>query len=289
MTDFDLLFQLNKEYELSSSGRTPDAPGESGEAQVVVASPCLRQDGACSNCAEGIHTNTTFEKSIEICLDCGKELLKNEMKCSLDTVYSNMNERKTQVKNINRDIINFNFSEKIVECANNLYNQITDGKTKRGDRRKSIILACIFFSHKMNNENITYERLLELFQIDKKIGNEGLNVVSLSIPKDINTSFNSQPQCLIIIDELMNKFSATSEQKNEVKAIYYKIKNKSALLNRCRAETVASSIFFYWIKNHSNINISIKNYSEIVKLSELTIQKNYKLIEEIMNTLNEKK
>jgi transcription initiation factor TFIIIB Brf1 subunit/transcription initiation factor TFIIB len=265
MTDFDLLFQLNEEYEHSTS---------------PVVECCA------SDCQ---HTNTTIEKTMEICMDCGKELMKNEMKCSLDTVYSNMNERKTHVKNINKDIANFNFSEKIVECANTLYNQITDGKTKRGDRRKSIILACIFFSHKMNNENITYERLLELFQIDKKIGNDGLNIVTLSIPKNINMSFNSQPQCLIIIDELMNKFSATTTQKNEVKAIYYKIKNKSASLNRCRVETVGASIFYYWIKNHSNINISIKNYSEVVKLSELTIQKNLKIIEDIMSSVNEKR
>jgi transcription initiation factor TFIIIB Brf1 subunit/transcription initiation factor TFIIB len=227
------------------------------------------------------HEHTVIEKSVTVCADCGEELLGSEVKCSIDQVYSSMNERKNSSKNIYKDIEKFNFNESIVSNANALYNRVTAGKTKRGDRRKAIILACVFFSHKMANINVTYDKLLQMFDIKRKIGNDGLTHVTLNVPKDISKNFSTEPQCLIMLDEIMDKFSVPAEQRVQVKDIYHRIfkKSSSSYLNRCRVHSLASSILYYWIVHYSNITMSVTAYSEIVKLKELTINKICKEIE----------
>jgi transcription initiation factor TFIIIB Brf1 subunit/transcription initiation factor TFIIB len=259
MTDFDLLTKLRDEYECD---------------------PCNSvHDAVCK------HTNTISEQFTVICSDCGQELINNEMKCSIDQMYSSTSERKQHDKNIFKDVESFNFNENIVNKANLIYKKVTFDKTKRGDRRKSIILACIFFSHRINNVNITYEKLLEMFEIDRKIGNDGLNIVTLNIPKEMNVNYSSGSQYLVVLDEIMDKFSATPDQRKQVNELYYKIKGKSTELNRCRIHSLASAIFYYWIKNYSNIKISIETYSDIVKLRVLTISKIYNEIHKIIEKL----
>jgi transcription initiation factor TFIIIB Brf1 subunit/transcription initiation factor TFIIB len=81
----------------------------------------------------------------------------------------------------------------------------------------------------------------------------------------------------------MDKFRATSLQKQEVIDIYYKIKNKSSKLNRSRPQSVSSSLVYYWICK-KNINISLKDFAKKVELSELTIQKNTKEVAEVLGT-----
>ena len=59
------------------------------------------------------------------------------------------------------------------------------------------------------------------------------------------------------------------------------IQNRSSCLNRARPQSIAAGVVFFWMKNN-NKNITIKEYSKKVKLSELTINKIIKEIESII-------
>ncbi len=231
------------------------------------------------NCS---HSNTIFDRDIEICTDCGEELLskfiQNDIKFISDP--NNIQIRKSEERTIFKDVESLGFNEKIVTIANELYMNVTGDKIFRGDSRKGIVFACIFYSFKKCDNPQSYDKLIRLFNLTKKVGSKGIKHINLHISKnsDLKTTSISVNT---IISEIMSKFNATSDQVDEVIAIYEKIKNKSSQLNRCRPQSLASALVFFWISKRNNDTISIKKFIDIVNLSEMTINK---IIKEI-NTL----
>ena len=128
----------------------------------------------------------------------------------------------------------------------------------------------------------TPENLIKLFGLNRKNGLRGLKIVNVNAPKDseIHTSFITPVH---LVHDIMGKFNATIEQKNEVIALYEKTKNRSSKLNRSRPQSVAAALTYYWICK-KNIKINIKNFAKRVNLSELTINKNAKEISIVLGT-----
>ena len=172
------------------------------------------------------------------------------------------------------------FSETIISKADELYNQVTKGQIYRGNSRKAIVFACIFHSYKVSGKHQTPETLIKLFGLNRKNGLKGLKIVNVNAPKDsyIHTSYITPEH---LINDIMDKFKASTIQKEEVIILYNSIKNKSSKLNRSRPQSVASALTYYWICK-KNINISLKDFAKQVDLSELTINKNIKEVELVL-------
>jgi hypothetical protein len=83
----------------------------------------------------------------------------------------------------------------------------------------------------------------------------------------------------------MDKFDATKEQKLEVINIYKQIENSSYKLNQSRPKSVACSLVYFWIKKTGK-DMSIKDFTDNVQLSEITVDK---LSKEIERVIEEKK
>jgi translation initiation factor 2B subunit (eIF-2B alpha/beta/delta family) len=79
----------------------------------------------------------------------------------------------------------------------------------------------------------------------------------------------------------MNKFSATENQKLEVVSLYEQIKNKSSKINRSRPQSIAAGLTYFWICN-KNKQVSMKEFTDKVNLSELTISRISKEISSIL-------
>jgi transcription initiation factor TFIIIB Brf1 subunit/transcription initiation factor TFIIB len=239
------------------------------------------------------HNDIINENGILNCLECGEDLRHNityekewRYYGSSDNKRSNdpnrVQIRKIEDKNIFKDVENMGFSETIIAKADELYSQVTKGQIYRGHSRKAIVFACIFHSYKLIGKHQTPENLIRLFNINRKNGLKGLKIVNVNVPKDsqIHTSYITPEH---LIHDIMDKFRATTAQKEEVVDLYLKIKNKSSKLNRSRPQSVASSLTYYWICK-KNINISLKDFAKKVDLSELTIQKNTKEVGIILGT-----
>ena len=85
-----------------------------------------------------------------------------------------------------------------------------------------------------------------------------------------------------LIEDIMNKFSATPEQKLEVINLYSQIHNKSSKINRSRPRSVAAGLIYYWMELN-NKNILLKDFIQFVKLSELTVDRLAKEIKDILS------
>lgn len=238
-----------------------------------------------------LHVNVTNEKGVDVCMDCGTQLYRkithekewryygpSDSKHTSDP--NRVQPRKCEERTIYKDVENMGFSEKIVTEANKIYIEVTKGKIYRGNSRKAIIFASIFHSYKLSGKPQTHERLIQIFNLSRKTGLKGLKHINLHAPKNssIRTTYITP---INLVEEIMDQFSASKVQKDEVIELYKKIKNKSSRLNRSRPQSVAASIVFYWI-TITNKPITLKEFVKKVSLSELTINKISKEIARIL-------
>uniref|UniRef100_A0A6C0KGI5 Transcription factor TFIIB cyclin-like domain-containing protein n=1 Tax=viral metagenome TaxID=1070528 RepID=A0A6C0KGI5_9ZZZZ len=238
------------------------------------------------------HSNVVNESGTFLCSDCGVELSK-VMSYEKDWRYYGSDDtrknsdpnrchiRKLEDKSIFKDVENLGFSEKIVTMANDIYSQVTNGKIYRGNSRKAIIFGCIFHSIKLNGKMYTCENLRDIFKLDRKIILKGLKHVNLNAPKESQIR-NKTSNSLEMVEECLQKFDMSNEEKKEIYELYEKIKNKSSMINRSRPQSVTSSLIYYYIcKKRGFNNVNIKDFVKKVKLSELTINKIAKEIHKI--------
>jgi transcription initiation factor TFIIIB Brf1 subunit/transcription initiation factor TFIIB len=234
---------------------------------------------------------------VVVCSECGQELSKSvthnkewryygQVDTRRTTDPNRVHARRNDERNINKDVENMGFSDKIVSVANDIYQQVTNGQIYRGNSRKSIVFACIFHSYKLSGKPHTLDSLIKTFDLSRKIGLRGLKHVNINASKDseIHTTYITPVN---LLEDLLNKFNATQTQKNEVIALYEKLKNKSSKLNRSRPQSVASGITYYWICK-KGINISLKDFAKKAELSELTIVKISKEVSRVLEAVEEK-
>jgi transcription initiation factor TFIIIB Brf1 subunit/transcription initiation factor TFIIB len=239
------------------------------------------------------HDSVTNEKGVCVCTDCGEELSQKIEHVKEWRYYgqgdtkhvsdpNRVQMRKTDERTIYKDVENLGFSESIVTKANKIYAQATKGKIFRGNSRKSIVFACIFHAYKLSGKPQSHERLISVFGLNRKNGLRGLKYVSLYAPKDskIRTTYITP---MNLVEEIMEQFSASKEQKEDVIKLYESIKNKSSKLNRSRPLSVAAGLVYYWVCSN-NKEITLKDFAKKVGLSELTINKIAKEISEILET-----
>lgn len=229
-----------------------------------------------------------------LCTDCGEEIEKTIVYDKEWRYYGHMDSkhksdpsrckaRKIDIKTIHKDVENIIYDDSIVALANEYYIQITDGNIHRGDSRKGIVFACIYNAYKQLGKPQTCENLADLFKIDNKTSLKGLKYFSLKIKKGtIKQTIHLTPADLV--SDIMDRFSATPEQKAEVIKLYEMIKNKSSKINRSRPQSVASSLTYYWICNNKS-HINLKKFANEIGLSELTIVRLTKEITLIIESL----
>jgi transcription initiation factor TFIIIB Brf1 subunit/transcription initiation factor TFIIB len=228
------------------------------------------------------HIILSNDNGITSCLECGKEVEKNMFHDKEWRYYGQSDNkrtsdpnrvhiRKNEERTIFKDVENMGFGDKIVSLANQIYLQVTDGQIFRGNHRKAIIFASIYHAFKLNGKPQSHEKLIRIFELNRKLGLKGLKYISLHAPKESNIHVTYITPANII-DDIMDKFRATDEQKKEVIGLYNKIKNKSSKINRSRPQSISAGITYYWVST-KNIDISLKEFAKKVELSELTISK----------------
>lgn len=301
MADFLLFEKAMNEYnknKLSSNEKNDESSEEYSESDFETFDEeyIKKVEVEHSEKKECKHKNIVNENSVTLCTDCGKELEKTIFQDKEWRYYGQSDNKRTSDPNrvhirkldersIYKDVENMGFSEKIVSLANQIYIQVTKGQIFRGNSRKAIVFACVYQSFKIHGKPQSHENLIKIFDINKKTSLKGLKHVNLNIPKDspIHTTYITPVN---IIEDIMDKFKATDDQKKEVINIYNQIKNKSSKINRSRPQSIASGLTYFWI-SLKNINISLKDFSKKVELSELTISKIAKEISDILGIIPE--
>jgi transcription initiation factor TFIIIB Brf1 subunit/transcription initiation factor TFIIB len=287
MSDFELFNHALSEYKKTNikTVELPIVENDSESDESVISN----EDDGCQ------HFNMAIEKGIDICMDCGEEITKkidntkewryygqSDARNSSDP--NRVQIRKSDERNIFKDVENMGFSDKIIYEANKIYFQVTNGQIFRGNSRKAIVFACIFHAYKLSGKPQSHDKLIQVFNLNRKTGLKGLKHVNLYAPKNSNirTTYITP---INLVEEIMEKFSATADQKKEVIELYNQIVNKSSRLNRSRPQSVASGLVYFWICSKQK-DISIEQFTKKVALSELTVNKIAKEISDVIKSLD---
>ena len=239
------------------------------------------------------HLDIKEENDVCICIDCGEELKRNfnfekewryygsdDNRRNTDPNRCQL--RKSDDKNIFSDVEKLGLEHGIITVADDIYTQVTKGKIYRGKSRKAIIFACIFQSFKVTGKPQSCEKLKTIFDIEKKVLLKGIKHVTLNLPKDFAAKTRYITP-LELIEEFMNKFDASVEQKGQVVDLYQRVKNKSSILNRARPQSFASGLIYYWMLYNDNSGIQTQEFIQKINLSKLTINKIAREINKILN------
>ena len=172
----------------------------------------------------------------------------------------------------------------IIDDAMKYHKKISEAKTFRGLNRDGIIAASIYVSCRVNNFPRTAKEIADIFNLDNTSATKGCkNALSIINDIDFNQKDNevltlNQSTPVTFIERFCTRLGINKELTNLSKFVAHKITNIN-LIPENTPHSIAGGII-YFISQNCNLNISKNEINSISKISEVTINKCYKKIEE---------
>lgn len=176
-----------------------------------------------------------------------------------------------------------NLPTKIQEEAKSLYKIVSATKISRGSNRVGIIAACVYFACKECDVPRSSKEISEMFGLSVTVMTKGVKKcqeiihMNKSNQKRLTTKNSIKP--IDFIDRFCNKLSITDEELiDEIKEVC-NIAIRNNIITENTPPSIASGSIYFYIKN-KEIDINRKNISDVCKISEVTINKCAKKLEE---------
>lgn len=174
----------------------------------------------------------------------------------------------------------------IIDDATRFHKQISEAKTFRGLNRDGIIAASIYISCRVNNFPRTAKEIADIFNLDNTSATKGCKN-ALSIINDIEHKNNNNNDDILtinkttplsFIERYCSKLNINNELTSLCKFIAHKI-DKNNLIPENTPHSIAGGII-YFVSQICNLNIPKSTINSISKISEVTINKCYKKLEQ---------
>jgi len=178
----------------------------------------------------------------------------------------------------------------IIDDAIRYHKKISEFElTFRGDNRDGILAASIYISCRINNCPRTAKEIANIFHLDVTSATKGCkNALSIinNIEKDMDnrekTNFGkTKPEAFI--ERFCSKLNINNELTKLCHFISMKIE-KSNLMSENTPHSIAAGIV-YFISQFCNLNISKHDVKNISEISEVTINKCFKKLENMKDIL----
>ena len=175
-------------------------------------------------------------------------------------------------------------SKIIAEKALSLYSQVTGNKILKGNHRRSVICACVFYAYRLTGNDQPFNDITMLVNVTKTNGCKGIKFFKMNtfhLPEIQALSITESPE--VLIKSLVEKIGVDTANNivEEITRLYYKIYNRSSLINNSRTHSVISGLIYFWICLRK-IDMKVANFASIVELTPLTIIKITKEISSIL-------
>jgi len=178
----------------------------------------------------------------------------------------------------------------IIDDAMRYHKKISEYETTfRGDNRDGILAASIYISCKINKYPRTAKEIAEIFNLDVTCATKCCkNAVSIinNIEKDIvnkDKTFFCKIKPEDFIERFCSKLNINAELTKLCKFISTKIE-QLVLMPENTPHSIAAGII-YFISQICNLNISKRDVKNISEISEVTINKCFKKLETIKDSL----
>jgi transcription initiation factor TFIIB len=180
-------------------------------------------------------------------------------------------------------------SKMIIDDAMRYHTKISGVKTFRGDNRDGIIAATIYIAARNNNCPRTAKEIATIFHLDNTSATRGCKNAS-SIINEIEHEMNNNEKTalcnttpLSFIDRYCSRLNINIELTKLCKFIATRIQ-KNNLIPENTPHSIAAGIVFF-VAHQCHLNISKRNVNSVSEISEVTINKCYKKLEGMRDTL----
>jgi len=238
------------------------------------------------------HLHTQSDCGITECLDCGEQIkasidAESKMFTSIDNRSMGDGNRcwapKKKVKGIREDVKGLGFPDPVVNVAEDIFKTVTGGNIFRVDKRKAIIVACLLEAYKILNQEVSLDFLLKRIPVPNIT--VGTKIVETKIKRyDVDRSRSTYTSPEDSIKDIMTKWDSDPSVIEEVIQLFKKVEDRSSLLNRSRAKSVAAAVVYYYALATKRKSITLKDFASRVELSDSTIQKLAKEISAVLQT-----
>ena len=178
----------------------------------------------------------------------------------------------------------------IIDEAMRLHKKISETKTYRGLNRDGIIAASIYISCRINNYPRTAKEIADIFNLDNASATKGCkNALTIINEIEHNNNLNeditslSQTTPSSFIERFCSKLNINNELTNLCKFVAFKIEQLK-LIPENTPHSIAGGII-YFISQVCNLNITKSSINNVSKISEVTINKCYKKLENYKSIL----
>jgi transcription initiation factor TFIIIB Brf1 subunit/transcription initiation factor TFIIB len=236
------------------------------------------------------HTVTVSVAGKTICDECGTEI-----KCDIIQERDSKSFRDTRsisdgsrcfshpikVKTIRDEIRLLGFEEPVISEAARIYQKIATSTPFKNNRRRSVILACVFKAHKILKIDINLEYLLKVFDLKKTAAHNGIKLVSLKIKNyDTQRQFSTYITPQDFINELLSLWDTEPIHYENIHRLYKLIDAHSNIANRSRPKSIAAGVIYYYIQRTGR-SITLRDFAQRCGMTETTISKLVKDIKTI--------
>jgi transcription initiation factor TFIIB len=173
----------------------------------------------------------------------------------------------------------------IIEDATRFHKKISEAKTFRGCNRDGIIAATIYISCRINNYPRSAKEIASIFFLDHTSATKGCKNAT-TIINELEHSFSNDDKTLFskttpssFIERYCSKLGINAELTKVCKFISLIIEKRD-LIPENTPHSIAAGIVYY-IGQLCNLNICKKKVSIVSEISEVTINKCFKKLEQL--------
>ena len=176
-----------------------------------------------------------------------------------------------------------------IDCAINIHKDISEQKMFRGLNRDGIKAASIYISCRLNGCPRTAHEIAEIFHLDRTSATTGCsmavnilqNIERNLLPSEQTELGSTKP--VAFIERYCSKLNFNSELTKLAKFICKKVDDNN-IINDNAPHSIAAGIL-YFISQICNLNICKNDVKSICGVSEVTINKCFKKLENIKNDI----
>jgi len=168
----------------------------------------------------------------------------------------------------------------IIDDAMRYHKLISDTKTFRGLNRDGIIAASIYIASRLNSYPRTVKEIATIFNLDNTSATRGCKN-AISIINESETELHNDAKTLLckttplsFIERYCSKLNINLELTKLCSFIAIRIQNNN-LIPENTPHSIAAGIV-YFVAQECNLNVSKQNINTISAISEVTINKCYK-------------
>lgn len=269
---------LNTNREISLNTSRKILPNTITETNTETTTDAITEanDSPCQ------HLSIVTDLGVTTCVDCGEEirheiLQEKDTKSYKDTRSISDGSRcfshPVKVKTIRDEVRALGFEEPIISEAEKIYQNVSGDHPFRSNKRKSVILACVFKAHKIHKIDINLEYLLKRFDLKKTAAHNGIKLVSLKIKNyDTERQYSTYITPQDFINDLLSLWDTDPVHYNNIHRLYNLIASHSNLTNRSRPKSIAAGVIYYYIQRTGR-NITLKEFSQRCDMTETTVIK----------------